>query len=77
MMYYITCYVEVELESHTREYAEMELPYSGDFTQKEQMDSVEIIIDKLEKQFKEKIIGYSFLTKEEFTAIDEQASMEN
>ena len=56
-MYYITYYVEVEFESHTREYAEMELPYSGDFTQKEEMDSVESIIDKLERQFKEKIIG--------------------
>lgn len=77
MMYYITCYVEVELENHTKEYAEMELPYSGDFTQKEQADSVEIIIDRLEKQLGEKIIGYSFLTREEFTAIDEQASMEN
>lgn len=77
MKYYITCYVEVELESHTKEYVEVELPYSGDFTQKEQTDSVEIIIDRLEKQLGEKIVGYSFLTKEEFDAIDEQVSMES
>lgn len=77
MKYYITCYVEAMTEDEEKRYVKVEFPLYGELDDLVQWVTDGVIQAKIGAETGREVKITKFLSREEYEAIDEDATMEN